>query len=206
MFTDIFYRFIFRLSFDLTRCFSKSCVTKILSRAKRNTSEISQPIVISSLISVRNFSSCLIARRTRGQRRLKINGGSETLSSNFIDRKTLTWPDTEQFGGATALGRYSSRRQREARNRICCCNESISRSSLIDHARIKRPAAEFNALHVGYFAVSPCTVKVHAGAHACACTHTFGESVRQVVSLHSPHASRLVLLLRIVPSFVCVRG
>lgn len=37
----------------------------------------------------------------------------------------------------------------------------------MDRARIKRLAAEFNALHVGYFAVSPCTVKVQAGAHAC---------------------------------------
>lgn len=43
-----------------------------------------------------------------------------------------------------------------------CCNGSISLDS---RSRIKPPRAEFNALHVGYFAVPPCTtVKVHTGA------------------------------------------
>lgn len=36
---------------------------------------------------------------------------------------------------------------------------------LDSRSRIKPPRAEFNALHVGYFAVPPCTtVKVHTGA------------------------------------------
>lgn len=71
--------------------------------------------------------------------------------------------------------------------------------SLMDRARIKRLGrGEFNALHVGYFAVSPCTVKVHADTYACACTHTFGDrsgrsfrSIRLTLVCSFAHAARI---------------
>lgn len=58
----------------------------------------------------------------------------------------------------------------------CCCNGSISLDPLarVLIARHAEPGyAEFNALHVGYLEDPLCmTVKVHAGAHTYACTHT----------------------------------
>lgn len=50
---------------------------------------------------------------------------------------------------------------------LCCRNfAAVATDRYLDsRSRIKPPRAEFNALHVGYFAVPPCTtVKVHTGA------------------------------------------
>ena len=59
---------------------------------------------------------------------------------------------------------------------LCCRNfAAVAMDRYLDsRSRIKPPRAEFNALHVGYFAVPPCTtVKVHTGAWQRALnTHT----------------------------------
>lgn len=108
----------------------------------------------------------------------------KNLPSNFIDRKALGPSRT-----------YTDDTHREGRSEpagAATQEFAVATDRYLDPlSRIKRPAAEFNALHVGYFAVPPCTtVKVHAGAHACACTHTRGQrsARRPAGSLHSPHA------------------
>lgn len=130
---------------------------------------------------------------------MSINGDNKrSLVKNFIDRKAL---DRVLVGGAIVAERYSSGRPVwagrhdtwGAQEFAVATDRYLSladRRSTVRDSRIKRPAAEFNALHVGYFAVPPCTtVKVHAGAHACACTHTRGRrsAGRPAGLLHSPH-------------------
>jgi len=119
--------------------------------------------------------------------KIKKNRLTATIKSfvKFIDRKALDPIPLVSIvpGGATVPGRYSSQRPSRAGRHGAATRKNsllqridisiLSRGLTARVSRIKRPAAEFNALHVGYFAVPPCTtVKVHTGAHACACTHT----------------------------------
>lgn len=195
-----------RLSFGLTCSYLKSGVIKI-SRTEQHGKNFETRRVYqrTHLIFLRVLSGETVEPRGWKTWRLTV---AIKFSSNFIDRKAQ--PGLSRYakhaGGATALGRYSSERptrvrQREARKNSLLQRIDISILACRVTARADQTAGcvEFNALHVGYFAVPLCTtVKVHAGAHACACTHT---EIGQSALLYSPHAPRRPSVL-LLESFV----
>lgn len=128
---------------------------------------------------------------------MSINDDKISRQTSLIERHSATVPRertrrcTQPFSNDTHRGGRSEPAGAQefavATDRYLSRGRSTARAS-----RIKRSAAEFNALHVGYFAVPPCAmVKVHAGARACACTHTRGRrSAGRLARSLAPFASR----------------
>lgn len=135
---------------------------------------------------------------------VKLHWSKGTRSSRAYTPGYATVPRTILIGEA---GPSRPARQREARKNSLLQRINIS----LADGRPREPrgsndSAEFNALHVGYFAVPLCAmVKVHAGARACACTHTRGRPAGRL----APFASRisacsLTRLVRSLPHAVCI--